>query len=155
MDSKMEAANTCILANSKQAAAISFVPLVSVPLVHGICVKMIVQLNKIFGISTDTRFGSEIFNNVLAGVVMAPVMALPLLGAGMSYVYIKSIGEDYATAVAAVLSSVEKEKDAGSACCVDIEDECLIADRIKLELQSMYKYRRTRRGEHSFRSLEL
>jgi len=143
MEAVMEAANDCIAANSKQAAAISFVPFVSVPLVHGLCVKMIVQLNKIFGISTDTRFGSEIFNNLLAGVVMAPAMALPLLGAGMSYLYIKSIGEDYATAAVAVLSSVEKEEGAGD------EDKYLIADKIKLELQNMYKNRRAQRGKYS------
>jgi len=138
MDSRMEAANACISANSKQAVAISFIPLVSTPLVHGICVKMIVQLNKIFGIPTDTRFGSEIFNDVLAGVVLAPAMAIPLLGAGMAHVYIKYIGQDYAKAVATVLESAEKE---------EIEDGNLIADRIKNELQNMYKQRRTRRLE--------
>ena len=136
MDSRMDAANACIDANSKQAVAISFVPLVSIPLVHGICVKMIVQLDKIFGIPTDTRLGSEIFHDILTGIVMAPAMAIPILGAGVAHGYIKSIGECYAKAVATVLDSAQED---------EISDRNRIADKIKNELQNMHKQRRTQR----------
>jgi len=136
MDSRIEAANACIKYSSRQAVVISFVPLVSIPLIHGICVKMIVQLNRIFGIPTDMRFGSEIFHDILTGIVIAPAMAIPVLGAGVAHVYIKSIGEYYSRAVMAVLDSVEKE---------EIEDRSRIADRIKYELQNMHKQRRTQR----------
>ena len=132
----MEAANACIAANSKQATVISFVPLVSIPLVHGICVKMIVQLNKIFGIPTDKRFDSEIFYDILTGIVMAPAMAIPVLGASVAYSYIKSIGECYAQAVITVLDSAEQE---------EIEDKNMIADKIKNELQKIHRQRRIQR----------
>ena len=138
LDSKIEEANACIEANSKQAVAISFIPLVSVPLVHGLCVKMITQLDKIFGISTDKRFGSEIFSDILAGIMMAPAMAIPILGAGVAHTYIKCIGDYYAKAVAAVLASATPE---------DLEDKNLIADRVKKELQDMHNQRRVRRLE--------
>jgi len=138
MDSKMEAAKACIEDNSSQAVILSFVPLVSVPLVHGICVKMIVQLNKIFGIPTDIRFGSEIFNDILTGIVMAPALAIPILGAGVANAYIKSIGEYYAKAVTTVLESISVE---------EIEDKNQLADKIKSELQNMHKQYRAQRLE--------
>jgi len=136
MDTRIEAANTCIAINSKQAAAISFVPLVSVPLVHGICVKMIVKLNKIFGIPTDNRFGSEIFNNILTGIVMAPAMAMPILGSAVSHIYVKSIGQYYIKAVVTVLNSVDKK---------ELENRNLIADKIKNELENMHRQRHIQR----------
>ena len=133
MNSRMKAAKLCITANSKQAIAISFVPFISIPLVHGICIKMIMQLNKIFGIPTDKRFGSEIFNDILTGIVMTPAMAIPVLGAGVAHTYIKSIGEYYAQAVATVLDSATKD---------ELENRNLIADKIKNELENIHNQRR-------------
>ena len=136
MESKIEAANACIVANTKQAVAISFVPLVSIPLVHGICVKMIVQLDKIFGIPTDKGFSSEIFHDILTGIVIAPAMAVPVLGAGVAHFYIKTVGEYYVKAVASVLDSVEKEK---------VLDRAYISNRINKELQNIHMKQRTQR----------
>ena len=136
MDLRMKKANACIVAHSKQAIAISFVPLVSIPLIHGICVKMIVQLNGIFGIPTDKRFDSEIFSDILTGIVIAPAMAVPVLGAGVAHIYIKSIGECYAQAVSTVLNSIGGE---------ELKNRIQLADRIKNELQNIHKQHRIQR----------
>jgi len=129
----MEAANACIATHAQQAIAISFIPLVSVPLVHGLCAKMIVALNEIFGIPAD---GAEIVSDILTGLVMAPAMAIPLLGAGVSHTYIKSIGQHYAQAVATVLAAATDEER---------NDNALIAERIERELHNIHQQQRARR----------
>jgi len=98
-----EKAQKCINAHAKQAMAASFIPLASIPIIYVVCAKMIVKLDKIFGIPTSKGLGSEILQDVIVGVIAAPALAIPVLGAGVSSVYIKSIGNNYAEAVSEVV----------------------------------------------------
>jgi len=129
----VEKAQKCIDAHAKQAIAVSFIPLVSIPIVYGVCAKMIVKLDKIFGIPTAKGWDSEILSDVLAGVVAAPALAIPLLGAGVASSYIKSIGEDYAGAAAVVVSVATPQ---------ELGDSAFVARRVKEELQIIYNKKR-------------
>ena len=139
----LEQAHACIKTHANQAIAVSFIPLISVPIVYGVCAKMIVQLDKIFGIPTSTGWDSEIVNNILAGVVAAPALMIPLLGAGAASVYIKSIGESYIKAVSAVLSRTTPEEQ---------HDSEYITRSIKEELQKIHAQRREKRLERTNRT---
>ena len=130
-------AQKCIDTHSKQAIAVSFIPLVSLPIVFGVCAKMIVKLDKIFGIPTAKGWDSEILHDVLAGVIAAPVLAIPVLGAGMASVYIKSIGEIYAQAVAEVVRTSTPQ---------ELSNGVLVSQRVKAELQEIHAQQRAERS---------
>jgi uncharacterized protein (DUF697 family) len=132
----LEQARACIETHANQAIAVSFIPLISTPIVYGVCTKMIVQLDKIFGIPTKKGWDSEIVNNILAGVIAAPALMIPILGAGVASVYIKSIGENYAKAVSTVLSHATDEER---------HDSEYITRSIKEELQKIYAQRHTQK----------
>ena len=132
----LKKAQACIDTHAKQAVAVSFIPFISVPIVYGVCAKMIVQLDKIFGIPTAKGWDSEVVGNILAGVIAAPALAIPLLGAGAASVYIKSIGENYAKAVAIVISNATPE---------ELNDNEFITQSVKDELQKIYAQRREAR----------
>ena len=131
-------AQKCINTHAKQAVVISFIPLVSVPIVYGVCTKMIFQIDKIFGIPTSKGWDSEIINDLIAGIIAAPALAIPLLGAGMASAYIKSIGENYTKAVLAVVSTSTQE---------ELIDGLLVAQRVKEELQKIHAQQREQRLE--------
>ena len=131
-------ANVCIESHAKQAIAVSFIPFISLPIVYGVCAKMIVQLDKIFGIPTAKGWDSEILNDILAGIVAAPALAIPVLGAGVASSYIKSIGESYATAVAEVVRTSTPQ---------EISSTAIISPRVKEELQKIYAKQREKRKE--------
>ena len=133
-----EQAQKCIDAHAKQALAVSFIPFVSLPIVYGVCAKMIIKLDKIFGIPTAKGWDSEILNDVLAGVIVAPALAIPLLGAGVAATYVKSIGESYAQAVTAVVSTAAPE---------ELSDGAFVASRVKEELQKIHAVQREKRLE--------
>jgi len=134
----VEKAQKCIDTHSKQAIAVSFIPLVSVPIVYGVCAKMIVQLDRIFGIPTAKGWDSEILHNVFAGVIAAPALAIPVLGAGVASAYIKSIGESYAKAVVAVVNNSTLE---------ELSDSEIVSHRVKEELQKIHTKQREKRIE--------
>ena len=131
-------AQDCIEAHAKQAIAVSFIPLVSLPIVYGVCAKMIVKLDKIYGIPTAKGWDSEIVQDIMAGVIAAPALAVPFLGAGVASVFVNSIGKSYSQAVAAVVSvSTEEERSDGK----------LVAERVKNELKKIYAKQRQERLE--------
>ena len=131
-------AQKCIDAHAKQAIAVSFIPLVSLPIVYGVCAKMIVKLDKIFGIPTAKGLDSEILNDVIAGIIAAPALAIPLLGAGVASTYIKSIGESYAQAVSAVINTAAPQ---------ELSDGAFVSNRVKEELQKIHAKQREKRLE--------
>jgi len=131
-------AQKCIDTHAKQAIAVSFIPLVSLPIVYGVCAKMIIQIDKIFGIPTAKGWDSEIVTDIAAGVIAAPALAIPLLGAGVASAYIKSIGESYAKAVVAVVSASSPQ---------ELADGTFVACKVKEELQKIHAKQREKRLE--------
>ena len=125
-----EQAHDCIEAHAKQAVAVSFVPFVSLPMVYGVCAKMIVNLDKIFGIPTAKGWDSEIVQDIIAGIIVAPALMIPILGAGVASEFVKSIGKNYAKAVTAVVSMSTH---------AELCDNKLVAEKVKSELNKIYK----------------
>jgi uncharacterized protein (DUF697 family) len=136
-ETMIEKAKQCIDSHAKQAIAVSFIPIISLPIVYGVCTKMNVQLDKIFGIPTAIGWDSEILNDIIAGVVVAPALIIPMLGAGIASSYIKSIGESYATAVAEVVRTSTPQ---------ELSDSTIINPRVKGELQKVYAKKREDRN---------
>ncbi|MCL2377250.1 MAG: hypothetical protein FWC76_07650 [Defluviitaleaceae bacterium] len=124
----VEKAQRCVDSHVKQAMAASFIPLVSLPVVYGICAKMIVKLDKIFGIPTAKGWDSEIVQDLMVGVVAAPALLIPVLGAGVAAAYVKSIGENYAKAVATVV---------GASAPQELSDSRFVARQVKEELRKI------------------
>ena len=134
----VEQAQDCIESHAKQAIAVSFIPLVSLPIVYGVCAKMIVKLDKVFGIPTAKGWDSEIVQDIMAGIIAAPALAIPFLGAGVAASFVKSIGNSYAQAVAAVVSISTTE---------ELKDGAIVVERVKNELKKIYAKQRLERLE--------
>ena len=100
IEDKLEMLNaqgkTCIKKYSKRALKASFLPIVSVFLVHGVCAAMQAELDKIFGIGTAK---DEKHSNIALGVVATPFMVIPLWGAIPAEAYVQTVGESYMKAL--------------------------------------------------------
>ena len=140
-----ENAKKSIDSHIKQAMAASFIPLVSLPIVYGVCAKMILQLDKIFGIPTAKGWDSEIVQDLMAGIVVAPALIIPVLGAGVASAYIKSIGENYAQAVSAVVSTATSQ---------ELSDSTFVACRVKEELNQIHAKQQKKRLERFNEKIE-
>ena len=86
----------CIEVFSKRALKASFLPIVSLPMVHGLCVAMQTELDKIFNIGPVK---TEKYSNIALGVIATPFMAIPLLGAVPSEAYVRTVGKSYMKAL--------------------------------------------------------
>ena len=86
----------CIEVFSKRALKASFLPIISLPLVHGLCVAMQAELDKIFDVSPAK---AEKYSNIVLGVFATPFMAIPLLGAVPSEAYVRTVGKSYMKAL--------------------------------------------------------
>jgi len=131
-----EQAQQCIESHANQAFGVSFIPFISVPIVYGVCAKMIVQLDKIFGIPTVIDWDSEIVGDIFAGFVAAPALMIPLLGAGFASAYVKSIGQNYTQAIACVLAHTDMDA---------LQDPKQVTHLIKEELHKIHAAKRENR----------
>lgn len=86
----------CIKKYSKKVMKATFLPFVSIPLVHGLCVAMLAELDKIFDIGAAKH---ERPSNIALGVLATPFMAVPLWGAIPAMAYIETVGESYLKAL--------------------------------------------------------
>jgi len=125
----VEKAQKCVDGHVKQAMAVSFVPLVSLPMVYGVCAKMIVKLDKIFGIPMAKGWNSEIVQDMVVGLVAAPALLIPVLGAGVAATYVRTIGENYAKAVGAVVRTSNPQ---------ELNDIRFVARKVKEELKKIH-----------------
>lgn len=116
----------CVQSYSRKATKIGFLPVGCIPIVHSMCIKMVVELNKIVGITSNKGFASEVFTDALVGAVVTPFMAVPLLSAAAASSYIEVIGDTYSKTLLAV---VEKSSDE------ELKNNALISKRIKEEIK--------------------
>ena len=91
-----EQGKACIKKHSKRALKASFIPIVSIPLVHGICAAMQSELDKIFDIGTAK---DEKHSNIVVGAIATPLMLIPLWGAVPAEAYVQTVGENYMKAL--------------------------------------------------------
>ena len=86
----------CIKKHSGRALKASFVPFVSLPLVHGVCFAMFSELDIIFGTSAHQ---TEKLSNIAAGILATPFMAVPVWGGIAARAYVQTVGESYLSAL--------------------------------------------------------
>lgn len=107
------------------ATKIGFIPGGCIPIVHGMCVKMIGDLNKAIGIKGGSGFAEEIFADVVVGIIATPLMIVPLLSAAVAAAYVQTTGEGYLKALMSVMYlSTDKE----------LEDNALMKERLQQEI---------------------
>ena len=120
----------CIDVYADKAMKIGFVPVGCIPIVHGMCIKMLVDLNGIVGINSAQGFAADIFADAVVGVVATPFMGVPLFSAFVATAYVQSIGESYLDTLMCV---IERSKD------TDLKNNDLMSKRIYEELKKRRK----------------
>ena len=122
--------NSIVSDYSFAATKIGFIPGGCIPIVHGMCIKMIADLNKLAGIKGGGKFADEIFTNAVLGLISTPFMVVPLLSAAVAYAYVQQVGEDYMKALMSVINlSSDRE----------LENNELMKERLKRELSKLKK----------------
>ena len=116
----------CIGKHTENAGKIGYVPAACIPFVHGVCIKMLTELDRIAGIDTSKGFADEVFANVLVGIVATPFMVIPLLSKFIAESYVETIGETYFDALLAV---IERSTDD------ELKNNEKVEARIKEELE--------------------
>ena len=86
----------CVRAYCEKARNATFLPLVSIPVVHSLCAAMLLELDKIFGVG---KAKSEKPSNIALGILATPFMAIPLWGAIPAMAYVETVGESYIKAL--------------------------------------------------------
>lgn len=120
----------CIHNYSKIATKIGILPGGCIPFVHGICIKMMMELNDIVGIKGDKSLTSDIFENAIVGMVATPFMLVPLLSVAVVQAYVETVGESY---LMVLLTVVDKSTD------IELKDNALMIRRIKNEITRIKK----------------
>ncbi len=120
----------CVKTYGDKAKKIGFVPVGCIPIVHGMCIKMMMDLNKIVGISSSKRFANDIFADAVVGVIATPLMGIPLLSSVIASAYIETIGDAYLNTL---MSVIERSSD------TELKNNDLMSKRIREELQKRKK----------------
>lgn len=110
---------------SDKAMKVGIVPVGCIPIIHGICIKMLVDLNSMVGINSTKGFATDIFVNVVVGMIATPFLAVPLLSAGVASAYISAVGETY---LDALINAIECSMD------WELKNNELMSKRITEEL---------------------
>jgi len=92
----------CIRGYCDKAVKASFLPLVSVPLVHRLCAAMLGELNKIFDVG-PAKYENP--SNIALGALVTPFVAVPVWGAIAAKAYIQTVGESYLKALIDIADS--------------------------------------------------
>ncbi len=116
----------CIENYGDKALKIGFVPVGCIPIVHGMCVKMLMDLNKMVGINSAKGFATDVFVNAVAGAIATPLMGIPLLSAPIAKAYVEVVGEAYLDSLMCV---IERSSD------TELKNNDLMSKRIREELQ--------------------
>lgn len=120
----------CVESYSDKAMKIGFVPGGCIHAIRGMCIKMMVDLNKIVGVNSGKDFASEIFTNAVVGIIATPLMMVPLLSSVVASAYVSTVGEAYLDSLMCVV-----EKSALG----DLRNNDLMSKRIKEEINKRKK----------------
>lgn len=121
-----EKGNRIISKYSSAATKTGILPVGCLPFVHGICIKMLMDLNDSAGIKVDKSLASDMFKNVILGLITTPFMAVPLLSVAVAKAYVEAVGERYLKVLLTVIDfSTDKE----------LRDNSLTVKRIKDEIK--------------------
>ncbi len=110
---------------TNKATKIGFIPGGCIPIIHGMLIKMIADINKICGLK---GFAEDYIADFVVGLIATPFMAVPLLSAAVAGGYINSIGKTYTEALIKV---IEKSSDE------ELKNNDIVAEKVKRELSRM------------------
>ena len=116
----------CVEKYTDKALKIGVVPWGCIPIVHGLCIKMLIELNRLVSINSAKRYATDIFTDVVVGVIATPFMGVPLVSSAVAAAYVKSFGKTY---LDALMSVIERSNDS------DLKNTDLMAKRIREELE--------------------
>ncbi len=111
---------------SDTAMKVGIVPVGCIPIIHGMCIKLFVDLNSMVGINSAKDFAADIFANVFVGIIATPFMTVPLLSARAASAYISAAGEAY---LDALINVIERSRDE------ELKNNKLMSKRITEELK--------------------
>ena len=77
---------------SARAGKIGMIPIASIPFIHGLCAKMIYDLNRLYSVNAPAE---EHAVNAIVGLIATPLMAVPALSSLAASAYIESLGSTY------------------------------------------------------------
>ncbi|MFV0520076.1 MAG: hypothetical protein ACK5LY_07350 [Lachnospirales bacterium] len=100
--------------------------MVNIPFIHGLCIKMFIELNAIFGINNSKNFVSDTYENVIVAAIVAPFMSVPLLSIAVAKAYIEVVGENYVNALNIIIQSSNDYQ---------LKNDTYLKQRIKEELE--------------------
>lgn len=123
-------ANDIITDYSDRATKIGFVPTICIPIVHGMCIKMVAEINKLAGFESGHNFAEEIFKDFILGVITVPLMMFPLISAATACAYVQTVGEEY---LEAVISVIHLSAD------YELGNNEIVKQRLKKELTKLKK----------------
>lgn len=118
--------NACIEKYSEQVGKFGWVPGGCIPFVHSKCIKMISELNSIGGLSKDKEYANEVFQDIVVGIAMAPLMVFPILSKITAEAYVESIGENYLEAMISVIKQSTK---------TELNNKKIIKERMRQQLK--------------------
>lgn len=110
---------------SDNAMKVGIVPVACIPIIHGMCIKMLVDLNSMVGINSAKGFAEDIFVDAVMGIIATPFMTVPLLSAAVASAYISAIGDTY---LDALINVIERSND------WELKNNELMSKRITEEL---------------------
>ncbi len=119
-----------ITESSLTAGKIGIVPGGCIPLVHGICIKLITDLNNLAGLKSDKSFAGEIFLNVVIGLIATPLMAVPFYSSRIASNYVREIGDNYLEALTNVINFSSDQ---------ELQEKELMKQKLVRELNRMKK----------------
>ncbi len=117
--------NRIISAYALAATKIGFFPGGCIPIVHGMCITLINELNNLVGFKTGKAFAGEIFTDWVVGLIATPFMVVPLLSVKVASAYVQTVGESY---LKALISVIHLSSD------IELTNNELMKKRLKEEL---------------------
>lgn len=118
----------CIERYAKSAGEIGWVPGGCIPIVHGKCITMISEINKLAGVKLTEP--TDAIANAALGIVVTPFMVVPLLSSVVARAYVETVGEGYRDDLLSVIRSVTSQ---------ELNDMELITKRLKEEINKRSK----------------
>lgn len=122
--------NRIINTYKSKATKIGFIHGGCIPIIHGMCIKMIADLNSAAGFQSGKGFADEKFADAVVGLIATPFLAVPLLSAAVASAYVQTVGENY---LKALISVIHLSPDQ------ELDDNELIKKRLKEELSRLKK----------------
>lgn len=123
-----QAAYEIVDQNALSAAKVGHIPGGCIPFVHGKCIKMLNELNELTGLKGESGFVKEIFNNIIVGLTMTPLMAIPFVSSSVASAYVRAVGNNY---VKAMLSVIHLSSDE------ELKNSEIVRQRLKEELTKL------------------